>query len=169
MKKMDEGKFEIFTTRDDAIDKFLQLQGRCRSEINREYRVEFMCTEKGKILIHVPGRKSGTACSTELRGEIIEQDGKTFVTYYTRFDKADNVFNIIYLAVLMVITIAYLVFNFAIEGSIGIPPVALVVIFALFVYTLFSTFRGKRYAPDDSLILIKELEKRVEAVNLWDK
>lgn len=40
---------------------------------------------------------------------------------------------------------------------------------AFFVFQLVNNFKEERISPMDSKILIKELEKRVEAVNLWDK
>ena len=34
MKKIEQGEFEIFTTKADAIDKFMQMQGVCREELS---------------------------------------------------------------------------------------------------------------------------------------
>ena len=39
----------------------------------------------------------------------------------------------------------------------------------LFGFKLFSATKEEKNSPMDSEILINELEKRVEAVNLWDK
>jgi len=39
----------------------------------------------------------------------------------------------------------------------------------LFGYNLLVNTKEETNSPKDSEILIKELEKRVEAVNLWDK
>ena len=171
MKKIDEGKFEVTATYDDAVDRFLQLQGRCRSEINRECEIYFICTNKGKIAIRSPmGKRYGaySKCSTKLRGEITMQDGKTYVNYYTTFNRAHNIFMFIAWAFYFASVIAFIVLNIVVNGSIG-SPVPLVIVLALGIYVLCVIVREKRYSPSDSLILIKELEKRVEAVNLWDK
>ena len=54
MKKISQGQFEIRTTKVDAIDKFIQMQGVCREKINGENPIEFYCSKKGKIIITNP-------------------------------------------------------------------------------------------------------------------
>ena len=47
MKKISQGEFEVFTTKADAIDKLMQMQGVCREEISGEnaielYRIQYL-------------------------------------------------------------------------------------------------------------------------------
>ena len=78
MKKISQGKFEICTTKADAIDKFMQMQGVCREELSSENLIEFCCSKKGKISITNPPKKHiEHTNSTNLFAEIIEEDGKT--------------------------------------------------------------------------------------------
>jgi len=98
----------------------------------------------------------------------VEQDGKTYVTYYTAFSKTTNVLKIIFLVIDLLMAV------FAIIGIIisnvktyYLPILAFCLIFL--GVKLFTSTKEEKNSPEDSEILIKELEKRVEAVNLWDK
>ena len=50
MKKINQGKYEVFTTKEDAIDKFMQMQGVCREKISGDNLIEFYCQKNGKII-----------------------------------------------------------------------------------------------------------------------
>jgi len=50
-----------------------------------------------------------------------------------------------------------------------VSPIVLVLCLLFFVYQLFNNAKEQKNSPNDSKIMINELEKRVEAVNLWDK
>ena len=52
--KIEHEKIEIFTSRDDAINKFMQMQGICQSTLTNGNSIEFFCTKKGKIAISNP-------------------------------------------------------------------------------------------------------------------
>ena len=96
MKKISQGQFEIRATKADAIDKFMQMQGVCREELSSENLIEFYCSKKGKIAITNPPKKHiEHTNSTNLYAEIIEQDGKTYITYYTVYSHFNNVLKII--------------------------------------------------------------------------
>jgi len=169
MKKINQGKFEICATKTDAIDKFMQMQGLCREEINGYQRIEFYCTNKGKItLTNPPSRHIENTYSTSLYGEIVEQDGKTYVAYYTVYSHYNNVLKIISLVMLIVMSVFAIVSAVADFGK-KTPYVIVALCCAFCVFQLINTFKEKKNAPRDSEIMIKELEKRVEAVNLWDK
>ena len=57
MKKISQGKYELFTTKADAIDKFMQMQGVCREELSSDKQIEFYCSKKGKVTITNPTKK----------------------------------------------------------------------------------------------------------------
>jgi len=169
MKKISQGKFEICTKKADAIDKFMQMQGVCREEISTENPIEFYCSKKGKIIItNPPTRRVENDNSTNLFGEIIEQDDKVYVTYYTAFSKSNNVLKTIFLAIYLLMAVFAIAFTIITKvKTYYLPILALGLMF--FGIKLFVSTKEEKNSPKDSEILIKELEKRVEAVNLWDK
>ena len=169
MSKILQGKYELSTTKADAIDKFMQMQGVCREQISGENQIEFYCSKKGKIIISDPPKRNNTITnSTNLFAEIIEQDGKTYVTYYTKFDKPNNILNIIFITLYSIIVMFYIAFAIS-KGNISVYLVFLILVLVFWIFKLRDATWEKSNSPKDSEILIKELEKRVEAVNLWDK
>ena len=169
MKKIEQGKFEIFTTKADAIDKFMQMQGVCREELSSENLIEFYCSKKGKITItNPPKRHIEHTNSTNLFAEIIEEDGKTYVTYFTVYSHFNNVLK--FISLIMSIAMAIIAIVLAV-ANIGITasPIILGFCLLIFVFQLFYSAKEQKNSPKDSKIMIKELQKRVEAVNLWDK
>lgn len=169
MKKISQGKYEVFTTKEDAIDKFMQMQGICREEISGENPIEFYCTKKGKIIItNPPTKRFESQHSTNLFAEVVQQEGKTYVTYYTMFDKSNNILNLIFIIIYLLIGVLAIVFAIASKNKIYYLPILLLGVL-LFGYKLLVNTKEETNSPKDSEILIKELEKRVEAVNLWDK
>ena len=62
MKKIEQGMFEIFTSKADAINKFMQMQGVCREELSSENLIEFYCSKKGKISITNPPPRKVDKC-----------------------------------------------------------------------------------------------------------
>ncbi len=169
MKKISQGKFEICTTRADAIDKFMQMQGVCREEINGYQRIEFYCTKKGKITItNPPSRHIENTYSTALYGEVIEQDGKTYIAYYTVYSHYNNVLKIISLVMLIAMCVFAIVFAVADYGK-KVPYIIFALCCVLSVFQLINALKEKKNAPRDSKIMVEELEQRVNAVNLWDK
>ena len=169
MSKILQGKYELSTTKADAIDKFMQMQGVCREQISGENQIEFYCSKKGKIIISDPPKRNNTITnSTNLFAEIIEQDGKTYVTYYTKFDKPNNILNIIFITLYSIIVMFYIAFAIS-KGNISVYLIFLILVLVFWIFKLRDATWEKSNSPKDSEILIKELEKRVEAVNLWDK
>ena len=169
MGKIAEGRFELFTTKEDAIDKLRQLQGCCREEIGDGQPIVFYCTKKGRISISDPPSKyAENDCSTSLYGSVVERDGKVYVEYYTVYSHLNNVLKIIGIAMLIIMSLFSLA-SVVLDFTRNKPYIIFVFICAFFVFQLISTLKEKSNAPNDSRKMIEELEKRVEAVNLWDK
>lgn len=170
MKKINQGEYEVLTTKEDAIDKFMQMQGVCREQISEEKRIQFYCSKKGKIVITNPPRGNSTSRllntknSTNLYAEVIEKDDKTYITFYTAFNKFNNVIKLIFLTMNIIIAIFAIV-----SADKTASPIILLLCLAFFVFMLYNASNEKNNSPTDSEILIKELEKRINAVNLWDK
>ncbi len=170
MKKIRQGKYELNTTMADAIDKFRQMNGICNEEISGENSIEFYCSKIGKITIVKPQttRSTATENSTNLFAEVNQQNGKTYVTYYTCFSRFINVFKMVYLVIsLLMAVVAIALSIIGVDKTYYIP--ILVLCLGFFGVELFAATKDKKNSPNDSEIMIKELEKRVEAVNLWDK
>lgn len=169
MGKIIQGNYEVFTQKEDAIRKFRKLQVGCREKLSEGQSIEFRCSKKGKIIItNPPTRHVQNTNSTELFAEVIEEDGKTYVTYYTKFSKANNVFKLILLSGDLILVILAIIFSIM---SVNKEPAFVILILGLlfFTFRLITGIKEDRNSPKDSDIMIKELEKRVEAVNLWDK
>ncbi len=170
MKKISQGKYELFTTKEDAIDKLMQLQGICTEEISGESQIEFFCYKNGKIAVTNPlrTRKRYHYNSTNLYGKVVRQNGKTYVTYYTAFSKFNHVFN--YIDIISRILIAILVIILMVKYAFNIYKIVfLLLILAAWVSLFIKNLNEKKNSSNDSEILINELEKRVVAVNQWDK
>ena len=169
MKKINQGKYEILTTKVDAIDKFMQMQGACREQLSGENPIEFYCSNKGKITItNPPTRSVVNDTSTNLFAKIVEQDDKVYVTYYTAFSQSTNVLKTIYISIYLLMGV------FAIIGTIisKVKTYYLTILaFGLISFGIksFAIAKEETNSSKDSEILINELEKRVEAVNLWNK
>ena len=169
MKKIEQGKYELFTTKEDAIVKLMQMQGLCREEISDYQRLEFYCSKKGKITVtNPPSKHIENTLSTTLYAEIIEQEGKTYVAYHTVYSNGNNVLKIISLVLLAAMSVLAVIFALG-HSDKKAPFVVFALCCAFFILQLINTLKEKKSAPEDCRILIKELEKRVEAVNLWDK
>ena len=174
MKKIIEGKYEILTSKEDAIDKFVQLQGACVEGINGGVdSIEFTCTKKGKMFIgDITKRRRKTFNSTKLYAQNIEENGKTYVSYFTSFSGSVFVFNLINIILLSLMSVGFTIFTgiYAIETK---EKPYLPVMFCLFsvcwILEFISKLKEKKNSQKDSEIMIKELEKRIEAVNKWDK
>lgn len=169
MKKIHEGKFEVFTTKADAIDKFRQMRGGCRAELSGENRIAFFCQKDGDITItNPPTRHVENENATNLFAKVTEEAGKTYVTYYTTFNKTSNVAKWIVLAIDILTVIFAILFTVA-HTEHTMYAVVLILCLAVFTCKLFYNSKEEKNAPNDSEVLVKELEKRVNAVNLWDK
>ena len=168
MKKLTEGRLEIFTTKEDAIEKLMQIQGISRESMTSGNCFQFLCYKDGKIFMTHPSTRSITAeNATKLCGQVIEQDGKTYVSYYTYYDNAVRFmkyFGFVFYILLAIFCIVITV--------ITREKLALLLSFFLLginLVHLITNPNEKACSPKDSKILVKELEKRVEAVNQWDK
>jgi len=169
MKKINQGKYELFTTKQDAIDKFMKMQGICREEISGEGAIEFYCFKNGKIFIsHPRTRHIENDNSTNLYAKVVEQDGKTYVLYHTEYSKSSSVSKLIFLVIDILVAILAIAITVSSKQKMYYLPL-LVLSILLFSIKFFNATREEKNSPADSEILIKELEKRVEAVNLWDK
>ncbi|MBP3300022.1 MAG: hypothetical protein J6M34_00780 [Clostridia bacterium] len=169
MGKIREGRYEIHTSKAEAITRFRQLQGPCREERSDEKTIEFFCSKRGKIAITRAYRqRSESDSSTNLYGRIITQDGKTYVTYYTTFSGLSNFSKLFSLILGIIVTVFALFFAVKSEEPAAIVA-SLILGLALLMYFFINGMGDAKNAPGNSQILIEELERRVIAVNNWNR
>ena len=138
MKKISQGKLEVLTSKADAINKFMQLQGDCREKLTYNRCLYFYCSKKGKIYISDVRSASDryTIDSTHLIANIVEQEGKTYVTYLTRFSSIINVMAIIFFLFYVIFYIVAIVR--AVESNVELYNIlGLVAILSILIYNLF--------------------------------
>ena len=170
MKKILQGQYELNCTKEEAVERFREMAGYCREKLSDDNPIHFSCSKKGRIVICDPprGRHSFNDACTKLYGEIVAQEGEVYVTYYTTFDKANSVlqmiFNIIYL-IMAVFAIAFAI----IKAESFITLLVCIACLVISVRQLYVGSQEKGYFYQDSEILIQVLEERVKAVNRWDE
>lgn len=171
MKTIHEGKYELLTTKQEAIDRFMQMQGVCRERMSGDYVMKFFCYKDGKILIMDPPSKGANDRSTRLSAQVVEQEGKTYVTFCVRYDESNRVYNLVFGVIHIVILLAALVvmlLHMIPESGIATVPMALVAL-SFYVYRMVEDAKEKGHAPQDAEALIRELKNRVDAVNRWEE
>lgn len=169
MKKISQGKLELHTTKAQAIDRFMQMRGNCREKINGDSSIRFYCSKKGRIVItNPPARHIENVNSTNLYANVTEQDGKTYVAYYTAYSRGNNILKIVSIIITIVLTIPAIVLAVA-DADTTVLPVLLILCLPVSAFMLWKSVREKKNSADDSETLIKELQNRAEAVDLWDK
>lgn len=173
MKKIVQGRYELLATKEEAIDRFREMQGLCREEISDDSNVVFSCTENGKIWIADASRmhiKSNPIYDSaiSLHGEIVEEADKTYVTYFTAFSRFESILKVSFTALFVIVFfIAIIVAIAKAESTMRI--IGCLIGFVLMVRQLYINANEKSCAYQDSQIMIKILEERVNAVNHWDK
>ena len=164
MKKIAEGRYELTCTKEEAIERFQEMAGYCREELSDEYPVFVGCTGKGKIGIGTRMRRSGVDNPTTLYAQIVEEADKTYITYYTAFSKFDEIFNVIVWVLDLIMVIFAIVY-----AKTTMVLILAAVCGVFYARQLYASRNGKINALQDSEILIKVLEERVNAVNRWDE
>lgn len=164
MKKIAQGRYELSCTKEEAIERFQEMDGYCREELSDEYPVVVGCTGKGKIGIGTRMRRSGVDNPTHLYAQIVEEADKTYITYYTAFSKFDAVFNVIVWVFYLIMAIFAVVY-----AKTTMALILAVVCGAFYARQLHASRNEKNNARQDSEIMIKVLEERVNAVNRWDE
>ena len=170
MKKIVQGRYALTCTKEEAVDRFREMEGYCREHISDDNPIRFSCSKKGRIVICDPprGRSSFNDACTKLYGEIVAQEGEAYVTYYTTFDKVDSVIK-------MIFNLFYVIMSLVAIGSAIIKAestlvlIACIVCLVMSVHHLYVSANEKGYSYRDSEILINVLEERVKAVNRWDE
>lgn len=165
MKKILQGKYALSCTKEEAIDRLREMAGYCREELDYENQVFFSCTKKGKIAVcGCSHRRYGLDNNTWLHAQIVEETDKTYITYYTQHHKVNAVLNLILGAVNVITGVIVIVYARTLMALLAYG-----LILAMSIREMYAVANGDSNAWQDSEILRKVLEERVNAVNRWDE
>lgn len=169
MKKINQGEFEVFTTKTDAIDKLMQLQGVCKDIKNsNNYIIEFCCNKNGKITVESQWSRHNPQKAkvlTKLYGEVIEQANKTYINYYTSFSNMSVFARLSCFIIAIIILSIFMVF---VTDKIK-ALIAIIVCIIGLVFQLISIGKERQNLTENSNILVEVLKNKVNIVNNWDK
>lgn len=169
MKKISQGKFEVFTTKADAIDKLIQLQGGCKDIKNsNNYIIEFYCNKNGKITVESQWSRHNPQKAkvfTKLYGEVIEQVDKTYINYYTSFSNKSVLIRISSFIIAIIVLSIFMMFVAEKVKDL----IAIIVCIVGLIFQLISIEKEKKNLSENSDIFIEVLENKVNIVNNWDK
>lgn len=172
MKKIAQGRYELSCTKEEAIERFQEMAGYCREQISDDRAIAFYCMKKGKIVVSDPHHRTKGGIfydsPTTLRGQIVEEGDKTYLTYYTTFSKFESVTKVVYAILYMIIGIYALVSAIANRESV-LAVIICIAFVVFFIRRIYVMMKEKKHAWQDSEIMIKVLEERVNAVNRWDE
>lgn len=172
MKKIAEGRYELTCTKEEAIERFQEMEGICRETISDDRAIAFYCTKKGKIVVSDPPRRRKGGIfydsATALRGQIVEEEDKTYLTYHTAFSKFESVTKVVY-AILYIIIGIFAIVTAVANSASALAVIICIAFVALFIHRMHIIVNEKSHAVQDSEIMIKVLEERVNAVNRWDE
>lgn len=169
MKKITQGKLEFFTSKADAINKLIQLQGVCKDiENSNNCSIYFYCNKNGKITVeslrsrHDPKKAQ---IFTRLYGEITEQNDKAYINYYTVFNYMSVFARISFFIIAIIILSIFMIF---VSDKIK-ALIAIVVCVIGLVFQLITIEKEKKNLSENSNTLIDVLENKVNIINNWDK
>ncbi len=168
MKKIEQGKFKVFTSKADAIDKLMQMQGICQEKSVDDRRIEFSCKKDGKVNVcfsqgRRENRSGKSKLFTKLNGEVIMQDNETYITYFTAIDTFGVFVRLFILAIAIIVCLFFFAF---IADKIKVL-IATIICITAFVFQLISI--EKEAPSSESNVLVDVLKKKVDAVNTWEK
>ena len=171
MKKIAQGTFEVFTSKDDAINKLREFRATCQEKNSKGGHVEFKCSKDGKIVVFNPQSRLETHFGKlkliiQLNGEVVEQNNKTsFVNYYTFISNFAIFKRLLAFVIAIIICILYGLFTDYQTEALVLTIICIVT----FVLQIISIIKEKKKPSLDSNILIEVLKTKVNTINTWDK
>lgn len=165
MKIIDQGKLKLNTSKSVAIDRFLELQGTYSvTKGARHPSLELSCSRYGDICIKYYMSKYNEKYSglpSQLNAQIIEENGETYVSYYTSMNNS----RVILVCGALISTII-LCLLFIISIQVLIAAVACIIALIIYVYSVLND-HSNPYANSD--VYVNALKKYIDAVNNWEK
>lgn len=171
MKKIKQGKIEVFTSKHDAINKLMQLQGLCKDvKDSNGGLINFYCNKNGKIKIECYEERlklnfKNSRILSKLYGSITEYNHQTFIVYFTSL-KITSIFARISFFLMAIVILA--LFLLLPVDKIKVLIVIVCLIIAL-IFQVITILKEKNNPHMNSEILIKVLEDKVNIINNWER
>lgn len=168
MKIIDQGKFKLNTSKAVAIERFLELGSCCEEYYSNDETIFLDCTKSGEISIshfrHRTNRGKNAYILSKLYGQIIEQKGETYVSYYTALT-GGRIFLFCGMIVLGLI-LSISLFLTSLDLRALFTAVGFVI---ALIWQVSSLLDEKNQIYMHSKKFVKILERKVDAVNNWEK
>lgn len=171
MKKIKQGKLEVFASRNDTIDKLMQLQGLCKGvKASSGNLINFYCNKNGKIKIECYEKRlkfdlKNSRILCKLYGTITECNNQTYINYFTSLKISSFSARISFFLIAIVILALFLLLP---VDKIKVLIVIVCLIIAL-IFQVVSILKEKSNPHMNSETLIKVLEDKINIINNWEK
>jgi len=171
MKKFKQGNLEVYASKNDTINRLVQLQGICKDANDRNGGlINFYCNKYGKIKIECYEKRlklnlKNSKILTKLYGSVTERNHKTYIDYFTAL-KISSIFSRISFLLIAVVVLALFLILPVDKIRVLVVIVCLIVIL---IFQIFSIIKEKNNPHIDSETLIKVLEDKVNIINNWER
>lgn len=171
MKKINQATIEIFSSKDEAINRLMQLQGVCKNANDSNGGlIDFYCNKNGKIRIECYEERmklnfKNSKILTKLYGTVIERNHKTYIDYFTSLKISSIFARLSFLLIAIVILALFLLLP---VDKIKVLIVIVCLIIAL-IFQVISILKEKSNPHMNSDILIKVLEDKISIINNWNE
>ena len=171
MKKINQGKFEVYASKTDTINRFMQLQGLCKDvKDSNDGLIDFYCNKNGKIKIECYEERlkfnlKNSRILCKLYGTITECNNQTYIDYFTTLKISSIFVRISFFLIAIVILSLSLLLP---VDKIKVLIVIICLIIAL-IFQVISILKEKNNPHINSETLIIALENKVNIINNWDK
>lgn len=171
VKKIKQGKFKVFASKKDTINRLMQLQGLCKDvKDSNGGLINFYCNKRGKIKIECYEERlklnfKNSRILSKLYGSITECNHHTYIDYFTALKISSIFARISFFLIAIVILALFLLLP---VDKIKVLIVIVCLIIAL-IFQIISILKEKRNSHINSETLIKVLEDKVNIINNWEK
>lgn len=171
VKKIKQGKLEIFASKKDTINRLMQLQGLCKDvKDSNDGLINFYCNKKGKIKIECYEKRlklnfKNSRILSKLYGAVTEYNHQTYIEYFTSLKISSIFARISFFLIAIVILALFLLLP---VDKIKVLIVIVCLIIAL-IFQVISILKEKSNPHMNSETLIKVLEDKVNIINNWEK
>lgn len=171
MKKIEQGKLEVRASKNETINRLIQLQGLCKDVNDRNGGlIHFYCNKNGKIKIECYEERlklnfNHSKILTKLYGVVTECNNKTYIDYFTSLKNSSVFARISFLLTAIVIAAVFMLLPVD-KSKVLVVIVCCIIALA---FQIISILKEKSNPHIDSVTLVKVLEDKVDTVNNWEK
>ncbi len=173
IKILDETIIETSESLDATIDRLMQQQGVCYQKDSQNNPLEFTCTQKGKLWVNSPYRRSNTISMHRahyVRGEVfVAEDGKTKVSICTVHNRTAMFLRWFEVLLFMIVLTLYISLDFITRMPVQLLLLELILGIVLLIVLLANNNGERKNKTADMEIMKSEIIRRVEAVKRWEE